>query len=94
MGRKFQKYPQLATFFTALRSEWWQGLAEVGRMRCVCVLPTGTGPAVLEKWPPQQTTLTVQSALLSTPRSEVCDPDSCGCRNEPRVLLTRFQNPF
>lgn len=61
---------------------------------CACVLPTGTGPAVLEKWPPQQTTLTVQSALLSTPRSEVRDPDSCGCRNEPRVLLTHFQNLF
>ena len=96
MGRKLQKHPQLATSFTTLRSEWQQGLAEVGRMRClplesVCVLPAGTGPAALERWPPQQITLTVQWALLSTPRSEVWDPDSC----EPRVLLlTRFQNPF
>lgn len=31
---------------------------------------TSMGPAVLEKWQPQQTTLTAQSELLSTPRLE------------------------
>lgn len=34
---------------------------------------TSMGPAVLEKWQLRQTTLTAQSELLSTPRSEECE---------------------
>ncbi|KAJ8782295.1 hypothetical protein J1605_010274 [Eschrichtius robustus] len=36
----------------------------------ISCLNSSTGPAVLEKWPPRQTTLTAQLALLSTPGSE------------------------
>lgn len=73
------------------------GLGEngVSYLESVCVLPAGMGPAVLEKWQPQQTTLTAQSELLSMPRSEVWETNVCGCRSEPRALvLTDFQNPF
>lgn len=44
----------------------------------MCVLPAGMGPAVLEKWQPQRTTLTAQSELLSMPRSEVRETDLGG----------------
>lgn len=64
-------------------------------LESVCVLPAGMGPAVLEKWQPQQTTLTAQLELLSTPRLEVWETNLHGHRNEPRALvLTGFQYLF
>lgn len=51
----------------------------------MCVLPAGMGPAVLEKWQPQQTTLTAQSELLSTPRSEVWETNLGRYRTPPEL---------
>lgn len=52
-------------------------------LESVCVLPAGTGLAVLGKWQPLQTIRTAQSELLSTPRSEVRETNLRGCRNAP-----------
>lgn len=65
-------------------------------MRClplesVCVLLAGMGPAVLEKWLPQQTTLIAQLALLSTPGLEVWETNLCGAKSSH---ANQFSEPF
>lgn len=83
--------PETSTAWCRLhQSDWWRWRRELGRMECltwasVCVLPAGMGPAVLEKWQPQQTTLTAQSELLSMPRSEVWETTLGRCRTPPEL---------